>query len=282
MSRFDKIFKENIESLLPSLSQHFFGLDLSKATFKTISPSIVRAVDREVDFLKRVKIEGQAAFILHIEFQTYDDADMLYRMAEYKAILQRKYQLEVRQYVLYLGESRSSMQIELPNIHQITGYELIEINRWKPTQVLNSGIPELIIMAILSDYPRSDAQQIVNRILKKLLDLNLAPNQLKARIQQLMTLAQIRKLDTIIFQEVNKMPIELDITESVLYQKGKESGFEQGLSEGLTKGKETGFSEGLIHGMLLSEKFTIQEIAKQLKVSEEQVLQIQQKMRGRA
>jgi hypothetical protein len=69
----------------------------------------VRALDIELqnqqlfaDALLEVMLHGTSA-LLHIEFQTYDDADMEVRLQEYNVLASRQYEhLPVYSYVIYL------------------------------------------------------------------------------------------------------------------------------------------------------------------------------------
>ena len=43
---------------------------------------------------------------MHIEVQTKDDHEMLFRMQEYHAMLLRKYRMRIFQMVFYIGEGK--------------------------------------------------------------------------------------------------------------------------------------------------------------------------------
>ncbi len=46
---------------------------------------------------------------VNIEFQVKDEPKMVFRMAEYHIMLLRKYELPVRQYVIYIGADKPTM-----------------------------------------------------------------------------------------------------------------------------------------------------------------------------
>lgn len=65
---FDKIFKENVESLfLPLIAQK---LDIDIQSFKPLKEKIQTRLEREMDFFYEVLTMGGKRFILHIEFQS--------------------------------------------------------------------------------------------------------------------------------------------------------------------------------------------------------------------
>ena len=104
---YDKILKENITAIFLPLSEKYLGIKI--VTTRDLPEKLQSTIEREPDFVKIVKDEEQREFILHIEFQVANEPDMVYRMAEYRAILQRKYKLSVRQFVIYLGSGKPTM-----------------------------------------------------------------------------------------------------------------------------------------------------------------------------
>ena len=89
MGDFDKIFKENIEAVFLPMAEEILGISI-KETYE-LKDKIQTTIEREPDFLKIVIDQNGKKWILHLEFQTTNDPKMIYRMAEYRAILQRKY-----------------------------------------------------------------------------------------------------------------------------------------------------------------------------------------------
>ena len=85
MGKFDNILKENIEAVFLPLVEKMLGISI-KETIE-LKDKIQRTIQREMDFLKIVIDHEGRKFILHLEFQTTNDPNMIYRMAEYRAIL---------------------------------------------------------------------------------------------------------------------------------------------------------------------------------------------------
>lgn len=265
MNPFDRIVKESFQSVFLHSSQRLLGLDLRHALVTKMDPTINRPTHREVDFLRHVKMPDGEKFLLHIEFQTEDHKHMHLRMAEYRAMLQSNYDLPVRQYLIYLGQAPSKMQSRLPEAYQIIEYTMIALRELKPEHFLHSESPDEIIYAILSNYSRDQAKQVVAKVLERLHALQLNAQDLKKYIQYLLTLGQLRKLDKQVIKEVQAMPITIDITQNAL--------FKQAFAEGVEKTKKQS-----IIGLLKLDKFSIEDIAKGLDVSEEYVLEIKQSL----
>ena len=176
-----------------------------------IKDKIQKTIEREFDFLKIIVDQDGKKSILHLEFQTTNDSKMIYRMAEYKAILIRKYELPVRQVVIYLGLEKPKMRTQLPEEEQITGFELQDIRDFSTQSMLDSEIPEGIILSILTDYEKADAEKVIEEIIYKLQQASKSESELRKSIKQLLVLSRLRKLEEKIEQKVNDMPITYDI-----------------------------------------------------------------------
>ena len=114
---YDRIIKENIEAILLPLVRRVLNLP-EPAGLVEVPNDLQRTIERRPDFLKIVTDElGQNLYILQIEFQTTGELKMLYRMLEYAALLIRRYELPVQQYVCYIGEGKARMNTRLTHEH---------------------------------------------------------------------------------------------------------------------------------------------------------------------
>ena len=199
-------------------------------------------------------------------------------MAEYRAILQRKYEIPVRQVVIYLGSEKPKMRTELSEEEQIRGFELHDIKNSSLQSTLNSEVPEGIILSILTDYEKADADKVIDEIIYKLQQVSKSESELRKSIKQLLVLSRLRKLELKIKQKVNDMPITYDIKTDGLYNEGREEGREEGLLEGREEGREEGIEKNrfqIISKALSQRILTIEQIAEMAEVSIDYVLSIQ-------
>ena len=257
MGDYDRIIKENIEAILMALGKKLLGFEMSNP--RPITEKLQVTIEREPDFLKMVTLEDGKDIVLHLEFQRNDEPDMVYRMAEYRAIVQRKYRMPVRQYVIYLGMDRPGMRTELRAEEQIKGFELRNIHDIPLNQVIDSDVPEEIVLAILTDYPEADADMVISRIIQKLKQVAPDEAEFKKSLQQLVTLSRIRKLEERTEKQIAAMPITYDIETDYLYLKGKEK---------------------VIINLLEQTSMTVEEIAKVAEVSVETVLKVKESLKG--
>ena len=262
MGDFDRIFKENIESLFTPLLEKLLNISISKT--QEIKDKLQKTIEREPDFLKLVTTENGMEFILQLEFQTRDDPKMAFRMAEYKALLQRKYELPVRQFVIYLGSHPSQMVTELPEAFHISSFELKNLHDIQLEQTIHSSIPEEIILSILTNYRKEDAEQVIIQIIKNLKRSLGKDPVIERYIKQLVVLARLRNLESVTKKQLEVMPITYDITTDGLYLEG----IEKGITENTIK---------LIKNMLNESSLSTEQIARIADVSVAYVEDIQRK-----
>lgn len=80
-SQYDKIFKENIEAVMPSLMQNILGI--TAVSSEELPDDIQHTKERKPDVLKKTTDSQDITYVLQIEFQVADEPKMVYRMAEY-------------------------------------------------------------------------------------------------------------------------------------------------------------------------------------------------------
>ena len=114
-SQYDKIFKENIEAVISSIMQNV--LEITAVSMEELPDDIQHTKERKPDVLKKVTDTKGDIFVLQIEFQVANDDEMVHRMLDYKAMLFRKYRIPIRQYVIFLGKGKVSMESSLQTLN---------------------------------------------------------------------------------------------------------------------------------------------------------------------
>jgi hypothetical protein len=222
---YDRIFRENIEPLVVPLAHRL--LDLTIPALEEIPDDLHQTIERKPDFLKKVVFpEGVGSYILHFEFQTTDDPEMLERMLEYYAMLWRKYQLPVRQYVFYIGEGVSQMRHGLYQESLQYQYRLISrlisASEVAYRLFLNSATPEKVLLTILSDFGQANTGDIVGSIISKLDELVPRSLRRKRYLKQLEILSQLRNLQEVVINVSEKMALVYELKKDIRYQQGIE------------------------------------------------------------
>jgi predicted HTH domain antitoxin len=210
---FDKIFKENLNELFLALANKVLGVKIVSS--KPLSPKLETTVAREADFLREVVTEAGEKIVLHLEFQSNDDREMVYRMAEYKGMMIRKFRIPIRQHVIYLGQQPSKMESQLPEAYDIGGFALHSLRNFDHQEFLDpiaigSDIPEEILLAVLGDFGEKPAIQVIRTIIKNLQRVSGTKILRDRYLKQLTVLGRLRKLANKVIKEVNNMPILFD------------------------------------------------------------------------
>jgi len=248
MNVYDRIIQENIYPLVSGLLPRLLGKNISVIEF--LPRKIQITLEKETDFIAIVEESDTAKkLVVHIEFQTTNDADMLARMQLYKAIIYQKTKLNVWQLVVYIGNEKPTMTTVLEDQNYHFEYNLIWTKNLNYRDFLNSQKPEEVLFAILANFQASEAEDIVSQIIARLRELVSDKNSLQRYLVQLEVFSYLRNLQSITAKKVETM-IEYDLEQDIRFQQGLQKGKLKGLEEGKLKGLEEGKLKGLEEGKL--------------------------------
>ena len=240
-NEYDKIIKENLQSLIEPLIRKVLALEVTRV--EALTTKLQYTLEREADFLQKITTVDGRVFALHIEFQTANDRLMPERMLQYCGLIYRVYHLPVLQYVFYVGKGKLTMVDVLPMPHFEYRYELIDLRSFSYRTFLESTNPNEVVLAILCDFERDDQTLAVSEILRKLKELNFSGLQLQQHIRQLEVLAKIKDLQTVVLEEERKMAFEYDMETDIRFMQGRETGRKTGIEEGIERGIEQGIKK---------------------------------------
>lgn len=241
-NQYDKILKENAEAIFLPLVEKRLGVKIK--SFRPMKDKVQTTLEREMDFFYEVETNEGEKFLLHLEFQSDDEEDMIYRGGEYHGIAMRLKKLEIRHIVIYLGTKTPTMRTQLTEKEIYRGFDLINLHALNTQTLLSSQVPDVIILAILADYEPEQAEAILRLIMRELKAVCKDPNELSKYIQQLIILSRLRKLDQITTKIAEEMPISYNIETDYLYQRGIEKGhYEKDFEFVKTLLQNTDFSE---------------------------------------
>jgi hypothetical protein len=219
---YDKIMRENLQELfLPLIAEEL------NFKFKSVQPLPDKqptTIIRETDAFLLVETYSlkEPKFILHLEFESKDNEEMVYRISEYHGIELRKYRLPIKHVVVYLGEGTPKMKTELELFEVFRGFTLVNAHSFSPQKWLEENEPAKIIMAILADYQKQNAAIILEAIVSKLRKVCKNQSDLKKFIEQLIIISRMRNLEKLTIQISKAMPITIDIEKDYLYNLGLE------------------------------------------------------------
>ena len=269
-NNYDRIFKENIESLLLPLLNKLLGLKPPKLA--PIDAKMQVTQEAEMDHIRRVvHNDPEQDYGLQIEFHITDE-DLRKRNLLHYALFHHITGLPLRQIVIYGGTLANPNHIH-QNQLTLSGldleYEVIVLKQIPKEQFLHSEIPEEVVLAILCDFGEDDPASVVREILYNLKRILRKSNRIKKFQKQLLILSRLRKMELIVKTEVEAMTIHYDIETDGLFLKGIEEGIEKGIEQGIELEKQV-----FVHKLWSLQEFSLEKIALLVDLSPERLLEI--------
>lgn len=262
-NQYDKIFKENIEAVIPSLMQNILGINAVLS--EELPDDIQHTKERKPDVLKKITdIQGNT-FILQIEFQVVDEPQMVYRMAEYHVMLARKYELPIKQFVIFIGSNTAKMPTQIDSELMQYRFPLISFLEIDYHIFLKSEKPEEIILGILADFKQETPENAIKYIIERIEETTEGDFSLKRYFNQLRVLAQLRNLELKFKDAMDSIAQYISEERDVLYLRG------------IDKGEEKA-SERFVGNLLAKMSLTLEQIADIAGVSVEFVKSVKQKI----
>ncbi len=225
---------------------HRLSKILAPAPIKELLPTNFPSTELRVDFLARLEDES----ILHIEFQSFNDPNMPFRMLRYYlAIWERYPSSPIKQLLVYVGNRKLRMKSRLRLRNLSFSYEMIDIRQIDCKVLLESPDPMDRLLACLCKV--EDEAYLIEKLIKTMEGMN--EEERKDYLLKALTLTELRpNLRIRLTEEVKHMPIVVRpedirlpkkmLRKDILYRLGLEESKQIGLEEG----KHIGLEEGLI------------------------------------
>ena len=157
--------------------------------------------------------ETEAGALIHIELQSSNDSEMVWRMLEYGAAIWRSFGSWPSQCVLYSGFEPLGMADKIRTPSLSYDCRMIDFREFDAEPLLSSPCLEDNIIAVLARL--RDEREAVRRIPESI--EASPPERRPSALQELMFPGGLRKLETVIEEETAKMPILNDIMDHDLF-----------------------------------------------------------------
>ncbi|WP_084529526.1 RpnC/YadD family protein [Pedobacter caeni] len=226
-AKFDKVLRENMEANLPGIIEHVLGMSI--VNIEEIPDDLQKTKERKPDLLKKVRDGTGKVFILHIEYQKKHDKDMVYRMAEYSILLQWKYHLPVKQFVIYIGIGKSSMVTRIKAENFWFRYHSTSLSAIDHRIFLKSDVMEQKLLAVLGNPSEQDPTQILKEVLNRIYELDIGDLSKDRYINQLRVLVQLRNLEQPLEEIMLKLSDFFKVERDPYYRIGERNGVEKGI-----------------------------------------------------
>lgn len=258
-NQYDKIFRENLEAIIPGLIENVLGIRV--ASSEELPDDIQHTKERKPDVLKKITDAQGDVYVLQIEFQVADELEMVYRMAEYYIMLERKYKLPVRQFVIFLGTSAPKMPVRLDRVNLTFNFPLISFAALDYRLFLGSARPEEVLLSILANFDGDNADTALRKIVKRIEETSEGDFSLRKHVNQLRILAQLRNLSIKLKSAMDSIAQFISEEKDVLYLRGQEKA-----------------EERMVRNLLSKMSLSIEQAAEVAGVSVEFVQEVKQKM----
>ena len=231
---FDRVFKEIFPKVLPGILQLKYGLQAIPDS--DLPLEFNGTYERRVDHLSKAVDEQGNEWIIHIEFQTRQDHEMIYRMQRYHAEILLEHRLPIRHIVL-LARGRSSMKTQLRDNEVFRGYELINLSELSVDFFRESETPGIILMGVLANFGKASKESVISDLVERIVEYSQTDAEASRHLEQLMIFSRINKLTPIVNQKVDAMPFNFDlkVDEEYFTKLGEKRGEKRGKIKMLTK-----------------------------------------------
>jgi len=167
-----KLWDDTMKRLIRENPQHFVNFFLKRALFKDLLSVELKNRTVEADTVLKVVLDDGKEMLLHIEFQSTDDAKMEQRMLEYNVLATREHKKHVYSCVIYLCEEKDIAESPLvwttPDGHEILRFYFVVVKLW---ELSSEDIIEMGLVGLLPLIPLTkDGKQheVTERMIDKI------------------------------------------------------------------------------------------------------------------
>jgi predicted transposase YdaD len=160
----------------------------------------------------------------HLELQSDIDPEIAWRMLEYYSLICRHDDRPLQQQVLYVGSADNTLAAGLQRDRLRYEYDVIDMREIDGELLLRSPSIEDNILALLCRL--TDERDAVRALLARIgqLDANARADAL----EKVVILAGLRNLKPLIEQEIDQMPITVDIMQNPFLREAFDKGRQEG------------------------------------------------------
>ena len=252
MGKKDVISKEILKNIARDISKHILHIEI-KDDMEIINQEFTRIESRESDLLFQNGDE-----IVHIEIQNNNHKQMHLRMCRYYTDILFLYEdYKVSQYMVYIGKEKCYMKSQIQRDKMNYSYDIIDMRDIACEELIQSNDPSAIALSILCDFKGQDKQTVINRILRKLRELN-DDNAFDKYLEIVTLYSTNRGLEENVKQGVEMLTVDIE----------KIPFFQDGVKVGK---KEATFDNAIV--MIEKFKLSIDDIVKELNIKKEELLE---------
>ncbi|OUD12559.1 hypothetical protein [Thioflexithrix psekupsensis] len=230
--------------------------------FKLLAGSeVVRIESAEFSSIKQRRADLLAYLadgtLLHLELQSGNDEEMLWRELEYCGLIGKAYKMIPTQIVLYIGKNPALFETQIDTPCLKYSYQVIDIRELDCTLLLESDSLSDNMLSLLGQL--QDKQAAIQRVLRKIAYL---PSKKRAdTLAKLAILVGLRpkELPDLLKKE-KTMPITVDLEENPIFAEIFERYTSVGEKRGIQIGEERGIQIGEGRGIVLGKSAMLRRL----------------------
>lgn len=258
MQNFDVALKEIFQTIGTSLTEKLAGA----APAEWLNVELPETRNPRADFVCRL-VNG---LLFHMEFASYNDAELIWRMLDYLSMLRKKYGQAPRQVVLYMGRDPLRMPNRIEEADEngnllVYQARMLDLGDLDAEELLAGERIGDVILAVLNRHadPKRTLQRILDRIVR------LEPEQRMRACRLLVILSAKRNLSDTVIEGVKEMGLLIDPMEDTFFRRLYEKGLREGEEKGREQGREQGEASLLLR--MLRHKFGVVPTASEERIN---------------
>ncbi len=260
--------KEAITAITEDIALYLLDLKITDVEF--VDKELKRVEKREADIVAKCKIDGIEQ-ILHLEIQNSNDNTMPRRMLRYYNDIKTEFEyLEVKQYIIYIGKPKLSMNSSIIEANLNFGYTIIDMHTIDCEELIALDTPDALVLSILCDFKGKDELEILIHITSRLAQLTQDDeHRLGKYMLMLETLSDNRNLKDKL-EKAEEMLRTVKMENLPSYSLGYKKAIINEKDAWVSKGISQGISQGIINTaitMIDKFKLSVEEVAKELNIS---------------
>jgi len=260
MGNKDVISKEILKKIAKDIATHILKIEIVD-DMELIDKEFTRVEKRDADLLFKNGDE-----IVHIEVQNANHNAMHLRMHRYYSDILFEFEpYKIRQYMLYIGKYKCSMQSQIKRDKIDYAYDIIDIKDISCEALLNSNDASAVVLAILCDFEGKDKQEVVNTLLRRLKALS-DESEYKNYLKMVNILSTNRNLEDEVAKGAEMLSV--DIEQTPFYKMAEKRGVQKGI-----------FETAIV--MIKEFQITIDDVVAKLNIKKEELLEYMQSKEGR-
>ncbi len=158
-----EIFEKNAHILFMPFIERKLGFKIK--SYEPLPSEMLWSSTESADFLCRITTENDTKSVLHVEFQVNDNHETAREITYYHNSISSIHKLAIQHVFFFLGEGDAPERMKSEHIKESEyNFNLLTINDMNTEELINSQIPEDILLALVSDRKEERKEIIVDKI----------------------------------------------------------------------------------------------------------------------